>query len=177
MKVQRWGDFARTVRQVGSSLAHVAAVVTDKTERRTKTGNKMGVVQLSDQSGHFEAVIFSEGLQRLRDLLEPGKALRLKLSATLDGEEVKARIEEAEPLEPLAANQRYDIDIHLARETALPHVASLLNEKGNSEIRLVLQPDGLDQEVVLALKGRYAVSPALIGALKALPGVDAVAIS
>jgi DNA polymerase III alpha subunit len=34
--------------------------VLDRAERRTKTGNKLGIVTLSDQTGHFEAIIFSE---------------------------------------------------------------------------------------------------------------------
>ena len=46
-------------------------------ERRTKTGNKMGIVTFSDSSGQFEAVLFSEMLQQYRDLLEPGKSLVL----------------------------------------------------------------------------------------------------
>ncbi|MGL4727212.1 MAG: DNA polymerase III subunit alpha, partial [Bosea sp. (in: a-proteobacteria)] len=177
LKVQRYADFHRTVRQAGSSLAYVAAVVTDKTERRTKTGNKMGVVQLSDQSGHFEAVIFSEGLQRLRDLLEPGKALRLRLSATLDGEEVKARIEDAEPLEPLAARQKLDIEISLRDAAPLPLIAERLTQAGDGQVRLVISPEDSDIDVVMTLPGRYAVSPALIGALKTIPGVEGVIAS
>ncbi len=41
-------------------------------ERRTKTGNKMGIIGLSDPTGQFEAVLFSEGLAQFRDMLEPG---------------------------------------------------------------------------------------------------------
>jgi DNA polymerase-3 subunit alpha len=132
----------------------------------------MGVVQLSDQSGHFEAVIFSEGLQRLRDLLEAGKVLRLRLSATLDGDEVKARIEDAEPLEPLAAQQVWDIKLHVRDEAPLATVARHLKEPGKGKVSIVLSPDDLDGDVEIALPGRYAVSPALIGALKAIPGVE-----
>jgi DNA polymerase-3 subunit alpha len=172
LRVQRWADFAKGVRHAGSSLAFVAAVVTDRSERRTKTGNKMGVVQLSDQSGHFEAVIFSEGLQRLRDLLEAGKVLRLRLSATLDGDEVKARIEDAEPLEPLAAQQVWDIKLHMRDATPLETVARHLKEPGRGKVSIVLSPEDLDGDVEIALPGRYAVSPALIGALKAIPGVE-----
>ena len=37
---------------------------------------KAGIVMLSDQTGHFEAIVFSEGLARLRDILEPGRAVK-----------------------------------------------------------------------------------------------------
>jgi DNA polymerase-3 subunit alpha len=36
--------------------------VTSKQERKTRTGNKMGIVAFSDSSGQYEAVLFSEGL-------------------------------------------------------------------------------------------------------------------
>ena len=44
----------------------VAATVVSRMERRTKTGNKMGIMGLSDPTGHFEAVLFSEGLAQYR---------------------------------------------------------------------------------------------------------------
>ena len=75
------------------------ATVVARTERRTRTGNKMGIIGLSDPTGHFEAVIFSEGLAEYRDLLEPGNAVLLFLSAEVQGDEVRARIQSAEPLD------------------------------------------------------------------------------
>ncbi len=65
-------------------------------ERRTKTGNKMGIMGLSDPTGHFEAVLFSEGLAQYRDVLEPGAAVLLQLGAELQGEDVRARVLHAE---------------------------------------------------------------------------------
>jgi DNA polymerase-3 subunit alpha len=54
-------------------------------ERRTKTGNKMGIIGLSDPTGHFEAVLFSEGLAQYREVLEPGAAVLLQLGAEAAG--------------------------------------------------------------------------------------------
>jgi DNA polymerase III alpha subunit len=88
LRVQRYADFAQMVRANGTGVAKVAVSVIDKSERRTKSGSKMGIVNLSDPSGQFEAILFSEGLQRFRDFLEPGRALVLRLSAVLDGEDV-----------------------------------------------------------------------------------------
>src|SRR5262249_13211607 len=74
LRVQSWADFARAVK-AGATAGRVAATVVSRIERRTKTGNRMGIVGLSDPTGHYEAVIFAEGLQQYRDLLEPGAAL------------------------------------------------------------------------------------------------------
>ena len=71
LRVPSWAEFARAVK-AGATAGKVAGTVVTRTERRTRTGGRMGIVGLSDPSGHYEAVIFAEGLQQYRDLLEPG---------------------------------------------------------------------------------------------------------
>ena len=71
LRVQSWSEFARAVKG-GAGTGRVAGTVVARTERRTKTGSKMGIIGLSDPSGHYEAVLFAEGLAQYRDLLEPG---------------------------------------------------------------------------------------------------------
>ena len=59
--MESWTDFCKSVK-FGASAGRVAATVVSRQERRTKTGNKMGIIGLSDPTGQYEAVIFSEGL-------------------------------------------------------------------------------------------------------------------
>ena len=171
MRVQRFTDFARTVRTSGVSMARVAASVIDRSERRTRTGNKMGIVQFSDQSGHFDAVLFAEGLQKFRDLLEPGKAVILRLSATADGDEVKARIEDVEPLDLVAAKQKQDICIFLRDDKALPSISERLKERGEGKVSVVMILDNGAQEVEIELPGRFAINAQSANAMRAVPGV------
>ena len=58
----------------------------------------MGIVQFSDDSGQYEAIMFQEGLDQYRDLLEKGAAVLVTLSGSLEGDEVRARIVAAESL-------------------------------------------------------------------------------
>ena len=74
LRVQPWSEFARAVKN-GAGAGRVAGTVVARTERRTKNGTKMAIVGLSDPSGHYEAVLFAEGLAQYRDLLEPGTAV------------------------------------------------------------------------------------------------------
>jgi DNA polymerase III subunit alpha len=171
MRVQRFSDFARTVRAAGVSMARVAASVIDRSERRTRTGNKMGIVQFSDQSGHFEAVLFAEGLQKFRDLLEPGKAVILRLSATADSDEVKARIEDVEPLDLVAAKQKQDLCIFLRDDKALSSISERLKERGEGKVSVVMILDNGAQEVEIELPGRFAINAQSANAMRAVPGV------
>jgi len=177
MRVQSWAEFARAVR-AGASTGRVAATVVARTERRTRTGSKMGIIGLSDPTGHYEAVLFSEGLQQFRDLLEPGAAVLLTLSAELQGDDVRARIEMAEPLDQAAAKHSKGLRVFLRGEAPLESVAKRLEGPGRSaqdhgEVALVLMLGG-GTEVEVKLPGRFKVSPQIAGAIKAVPGVIAV---
>lgn len=175
LRVQSYADFARAVRASGTSIAKVAASVIDKSERRTKSGNKMGIVNLSDPSGQFEAILFSEGLQRYRDLLEPGNALVLRLSAVLDGEEVRPRIEDVERLDDLANRQKQDLCIFLRDDKALSSIAERVKPRegvrADGKVSLVMILDDGAQEVEIELPGRYPVNQQVANAVRAAPGV------
>jgi DNA polymerase-3 subunit alpha len=187
LRVQSWADFARAVK-AGSSGGRVAGTVVARIERRTRTGSKMGIIELSDPSGHFEAVVFSEGLAQFRDVLEPGRALLLSLSAELQGDEVRARIQMAEPLDEAAAKLQKGLRVFLRDPAPIESVAKRLEgtapapatgsarsgpAKSDGEVSVILM---LDQgtEVEVKLPGRFKVSPQIAGAIKAVPGVVAV---
>src|SRR5208337_4530117 len=97
LRATRWADFARSVR-AGASTARLGASVLDRYERRTRNGGKIGVVQLSDPSGTYEAILFQEGLSQFRELLEKGADLLVTLQAAVEGEDVRARIVNVERL-------------------------------------------------------------------------------
>src|SRR5262249_58889156 len=95
-------------------------------ERRPKPGNKMGIMGLSDPTGHFEAVLFSEGLAQYRDVLEPGAAVLLQLGAELQGEDVRARVLHAEPLDDAAAKTQKGLRIFVRDTRPLDSIARRL---------------------------------------------------
>jgi len=179
LRVQRFADFAQTVRANGTGVAKVAVSVIDRSERRTKSGSKMGIVNLSDPSGQFEAILFSEALQRYRDLLEPGRALVLRLSAVLDGEDVRPRIEDVEVLDELAARQKQDLLVYLRDDKALASIAERVRPrsdgiKADGKIALVMILNDGAQEVEIELPGRYPVNQQIANAVRAAPGVVSV---
>jgi DNA polymerase-3 subunit alpha len=183
LRVQSWAEFARAVK-AGVNAGRVAGTVVARTERRTRTGSKMGIIGLSDPSGAYEAVLFSEGLAQFRDLLEPGKAVLLALSAELQGDDVRARIQMVEPLDQAAAKLQTGLRVFLRSEAPIESVAKRLEgtpggnarnglDKSDGEVSMVLM---LEQgaEVEIKLPGRFKVSPQIAGAIKAVPGVVAV---
>jgi len=188
LRVQSWAEFSRAVK-TGATAGKVAATVVSRMERRTKTGNKMGIIGLSDPTGHFEAVLFSEGLAQYREVLEPGAAVLLQLGAELQGEDVRARVLHAEPLDDAAAKTQKGLRIFVRDTKPLESIAKRLQmgetgqgapprgqppakptTGGDGDVSLVMMLD-LETEVEMKLPGRFKVSPQIAGAIKAVSGV------
>jgi len=171
LRVQRWREFTRAVKQ-GATAGRLAATVLDRYERRTKVGAKMGIVQLSDQSGQYEAILFQEGLNQYRDFFEKGASVLVTLQATLEGEEVRARIAAVEPLDAAAARLGKGLRLRLRDDEPLSEITRRLRGQGDGEVCLVLATSA--GEVEIKLPGKYPVSPQIAGALRAIPGIVAV---
>ena len=154
----------------GASTARLGASVLDRYERRTRNGGKIGIVQLSDPSGTYEAIMFQEGLSQFRDLLEKGADVLVTLQAAVEGEDVRARIVNVERLTEAAAKVQKGLRVFVRDEAPLESIERRLTAPGEGEVSLVLILGPQDGEVEIRLPGRYSVSAAIAGALKAAPG-------
>ncbi len=170
MRVQNWGEFSAAVKR-GATAGRLAGTVTAKQERKTRTGNKMGVIQLSDTSGQYEAVLFSEGLAQYRDMLEPGKSVVVTVSAEDRPEGINLRIQTVHSLETEASRVQKSLRIFLRDAGPINTLASQLATRGEGQVSFVLIKEGGQGEVEIELSDRYAVSPRVASAMRAVPGV------
>ena len=156
LRATRWADFARSVRN-GASTARLGASVLDRFERRTRNGGKIGVVQLSDPSGTYEAILFQEGLNQFRDLLEKGADVLVTLQAAVEGEDVRARIVNVERLTEAAAKVQKGLRVFVRDEKPLEFDRAALGRarRGRSVA-------GLDSGAA-ARRGRNQAARALCG--------------
>jgi DNA polymerase III subunit alpha len=135
-------------------------------------------------------VLFSEGLAQYREVLEPGAAVLLQLGAELQGEDVRARVLHAEPLDNAAAKTQKGLRIFvrdtrplesIAKRLQIPEAGAQSNGTpavkspptagaGDGDVSLVMMLD-LETEVEMKLPGRFRVSPQIAGAIKAVSGV------
>ncbi|MBW3098902.1 DNA polymerase III subunit alpha [Pseudohoeflea coraliihabitans] len=170
MRVQNWADFSLAVK-AGATAGRLAGTVTGKQERKTRTGNKMGIVTFSDASGQFEAVLFSEGLALYRDLLEPGQSLVITVNAEERPEGIGLRIQTAESLEERAIRGQSALRVFLRDASPLKMVSANLKGRGEGQVSFVIIKDDGKREIEVELPDRYRISPQIASALKAAPGV------
>ena len=169
----------------------IAAVVAGKQERKSQRGTSFAFVQLSDPSGAYEAVVFSETLHACRDMLEPGSMVVLTVDADRDGDQLKLRIEGVQPIDDAVASAGASgFRVMIERTTALDGVRVCLEQaggpggldaptgapspRGRGGVELLLPLEGTENEAVIRLPGHYSTAPQVKSALKSVDGVLAV---
>jgi DNA polymerase-3 subunit alpha len=169
--VMRWSELEAKLRDQSRAEARIAATVTYRQERRSKSGNRFAFGGFSDPTGQFEAVIFSDTLALAGEALEPGKAVLLEVEAELDGETVKTRVKTAQDLDAVLGRARAGLCIVADQRLSVAQLVKTVGNGGATALRLRLQLDDPAREVELNLGGSFDVTPRQAGALKALPGV------
>ena len=145
MRVQTWAEFTESVRR-GATAGRLAGTVTARQERRMRTGNRMAAVQLSDPTGSYEGVLFSEGLTEYRDLLEPGRSVVVLVSAEDRPEGINVRIQSVEPLDKFMAGLK-QIRVFLRDDAPLPSLEKHLGQKGEGAVSFILMLEEGQREV------------------------------
>ncbi|WP_068082816.1 DNA polymerase III subunit alpha [Polycladidibacter stylochi] len=170
LRVQMWKDFEHSVK-AGAAAGRLAGTVVSRQERKTRNGNQMGIVRISDPTGQYEAILFSEGLNQYREALEPGASVVLLVQADMRDDEVGVRIQQVEPLEKVASRVHRSLRIFLNSTEPVAVLKRQLHVGGDGEVSCVLLLDNGQREVEVRLPGKYQLSPQLAGALRSLPGV------
>ena len=167
----RTGRSSRPRVKRGATAGRLAGTVTSKQERKTRTGNKMGVVAFSDTSGQYEAVLFSEGLAQYRDLLEAGRSVVITVAAEDRPEGVNLRINSVQSLEDEASRIQKALRIFVRNDGPASMIQSQLTQRGESQVSIIVIKEEAQGEVEIALQGGYRVSPQIASAMRAVPGV------
>ena len=97
----------RQAREDNRHTAILAGVVTGIKERKSSQGNRYAFVALSDPTGEFEGIIFSEALTQSRSLLEVGRLVvaHVEFQSGEDGGETRLRISNVESLKAFLARK------------------------------------------------------------------------
>ncbi|MEF2072416.1 DNA polymerase III subunit alpha [Consotaella aegiceratis] len=170
LRVQTHAEVVASVKR-GASAGRLAGTVTARQERKTRTGGKIGIVQMSDPSGQYEVVLFSETLSTYREQLEAGASVIVTVAAEERPEGISLRAQSVQSLEDEAVRMQKALRVFLRDAAPLKTFRSQLKDGGDGEVSLILVRDEGEREVEIALPGRYRISPQMASAIKAAPGV------
>jgi DNA polymerase-3 subunit alpha len=151
--------------------ATLAGTVIRRQERRGKSGDPFAFIGLSDPSGMFEVMVFSEALANARAFLEVGRGILLRVVGDWVDDELKLRTIAVEDLDAAAAQAGEGLKIRLSDPAPIPAIARELKQPGKGLITLIVPGASDNQEVEIALPKRIQVNPQLKSTLSSLSGV------
>jgi DNA polymerase-3 subunit alpha len=156
----------------GPTRRKVAGILVTKQERTAKSGNRFAFAQLSDTSGMFEVMIFSEVLSAKRDMLVTGTPLLVTVDVQGTSQEYRLTVQHIEKLEDVAARESAGFMLVLANDQSLKPISDMAGklQRGKSRLHFLIDVDG-EEEAEIELAGSFAFSPEFRKNLKALPGV------
>jgi DNA polymerase-3 subunit alpha len=153
------------------SRVRLAGTPIGKQERTSARGNRFAFLQLSDTSGVFEVVLFSELLSSARELIDQGIPLLIAADGRVDGDQARFTAQSIEPLDKAAASVGASLRIYLNDSGPIEPLRTLLGREGKGKGRVWLVAMAGGREIDIALQGGYGCSPQLRQAIKALPGI------
>ena len=177
-------SFAEVQRQAerAPAVARIAGTVACRQERKNAKGTRYGFVGLSDPTGLFEAMVFSDVLDASRDQLEPGMNVVLTVEATAEGEQLRLLARSVAPIDTVVADAAASgLRVFVDRIEAVASVASLLDRarrevstRARGPVMLCLMAPDLPGEVEVTVGEDLPVASQVRGALKSLGGVVTV---
>jgi len=166
----------------GTCMVKLAGTVTAKQERKSARGTRFAFAQLSDPTGLYEVTIFSDTLEKYRDLLVPGENVVLSVEANLEAEQLKLLARGVQTVDRAVEDAAaMGLRVFLNNAEAISSVKTRLEaatknagRRGRGPVHLVLSHPDLPGEVEVALKQEYTLNPQIKGAIKHVPGVQLV---
>jgi DNA polymerase-3 subunit alpha len=165
------GDLYSGTQRLNGDAVVLAGTVLGRRERNSARG-RFAFIELSDPTGTFEVVAFSEVFAAARELLDSGRPLRVTCAIRQDGDSIKLMAQSFEPLDDALPRGRSTLTIYLKNPEALGSLQARFAAlgRGRGQVRLVVPIPG-DQEVEIALPSGYAITPPVQAAIKAISGV------
>jgi DNA polymerase-3 subunit alpha len=170
--------------QSGDFVGWMAGTVSVRQERKSQRGTRFAFVGLSDPTGTYEVMVFSEALEAARHLLEPGSNVRVQVKAEMQEGSLRLRAETVQEVDAAIASEARGLRIFVddpAAPGSLARVLERVTAEGGRAARgpiyicaMAEDFDGGAREVDALLGEGLPVSPQIKGALKSVPGVVTV---
>lgn len=164
--------------QLGDMIrAKLAGCVNSFKKKISQKGNRFAFLELSDASGAFEGILFSETLQRSEEMINSGLPLLASVTIEKQTEDSNPRvmISNIETLDKAIADVASAIVISINNMAAVRPVKEVLNRDKKGPNKIYIKPDNDEWDITIELPGGYAfTSGNIISQLKSIPGVSAV---
>ena len=165
------------IREGQPGPANMAGTVISKIERTSSKGNRYAFVQLTDVSGIFEIMVFSELLSAAQELFESGNSLFIKAGVQFQEEIPKFTANMVEALDEVASKAQTGINITICSPEPLENIQNALrnsNKNGENRGGEVIFTTRLEdgREVDIKLKGGFEITQDILQNIRSIPSIE-----
>jgi DNA polymerase-3 subunit alpha len=174
MRIIRYSDIAGRLSSHPIMRVQLAGVLLKKSEKISqKSGNKFAFLTLSDTSGVYEVLLFSETLTRSREFLEVGKSILLSADAEFKDDAIRLTVQDVKPLDEMLIDRVNEIALTLDHSNQMDELKTALNRAGDgkSAITITIHSPAANKMVKLRLPKHYNFTPELRDELYRLKGL------
>ena len=177
LKVMPWAEFEKAIKERGATAGRIAGTIAARSDRRTKKGAPMLSMTLSDPSGSFDIIAFSEQVMQFSPVLTVGKSVILNVEADDRPDGVSLRLISARPIEEEASKLGRLIEIEADSAACLASIKAQLKAGGDGKVKFIVTRDRASRLYEIDIPGSYRLSPELAGGIKSVEGVVDVRLS
>lgn len=152
----------------------LAGVLLRKAEKLSaKSGNKFAFLTLSDTSGVYEVLLFSEVLARSREFLEVGKSILITADAEQKEEALRLTVQDVKPLDDILIDKVHEVTLTLDHSEAIDSLKITLGNagEGKSRFSIKITSPAVGKIVKLGLPGGYNFTQEIRDELYRLKGL------
>ncbi|MCH7806911.1 MAG: DNA polymerase III subunit alpha [Proteobacteria bacterium] len=159
---------------IGKTIKMAGIMEDLQIRKAAKTGKPYAFLTLSDMAGSYEALVFGETLEQIRDDVNADAPLLVTVSVDQgenDGS-IRLVVRGVEPFDPEALIRGAVLHVTLSNAGALAGLSEAIaaHPGGEGRITLIIRPSEA-REVEISLEQTLEVTPALQAMVKSLPGV------
>ncbi len=164
----------------GDAVAKLAGVVAYRQERKNAKGTRYGFIGLSDPTGLYEVMVFSDVLDATRQFLEPGQNVVVTVEARSEAEQLRMLARGVQTADEIVATAgTMGLKVFVNQPNAIGNVQSVLARyasdkavRARGSVTLCAMLDGGPiAEADIVLGENLPVAPQIKSALKSLGGV------
>ncbi len=167
----RYADLPAGLAANPTNRFKLAGIVVGRKERTSGRGNRFAFVQMSDPSGTFEVMLFSETLREARALLDSGQPLVVTIDVRNEEETLRLTAQKLEPLDTVVAHAAAGLRVFIGEARALSSLKSVIAREAGGRGRVTVVLDLPAREVEIAIPGGFKVGAQTRAAVKSLPGI------
>lgn len=175
--VKSCADVMQNIKVGDSIKANIAACVESFQKRLSKSGNKYAFVGLSDASSSFEALLFSDGIEKYENVIDSGQPVLAKITIDKQSEDASPRImiNSLKILDEAITDQAKGLIITISDVSAVVEVSDILKKDRRGSNKIYIIPEVKDWDVRIELSGGYAFYESdIISKIRAIAGVSSV---